>query len=230
VLKIELLRFAAKIKIKYSFKLVKQLLGLKIFQKKYENPEAFLNTVEREANDLTKVDSPHISQKLNNILSGYKKKYDERAEPLFKALLHFKEYLESYGKYGNLLTETRFKSNLPNDKIQSYFSKLNVVNKSETKFLGCQIVSSEELQSFLYSNFRNFNPAISKVPIKANCSNAALIRFFYEFCQIESKIESISPSVFHKMLKDNFQNLENTELKTIKKEFARVRPVHFPFD
>jgi len=228
-LQVELIRSLVAGKIKLTFKDVRQILKEKIFQRKYNSPQTLLKAIEKEANDLSKIDSPNISKKLNNILTGYKGKYDDRTEPLYKSLLQYKGYLENYGKPGNDLADTRFKSNLNFEDIEAYFSKLTIVNNSEAKYKGKPIISKEELKSFLHANFRNFSPAEHKSMINANCSNATLTRFFYEFFEHEKKIELISVSIFHKMLKNNFLNFRNTELKTIGKEFSRVHPVHSPF-
>lgn len=225
----ELMRLLKEGKLKLTFKDIRQIFKEKLFRRKYKSHQAFLNTIERDANDLSKIGSPNINKRLNNILTGYMGKNDERAEPLFKSLLQFKTYLESYGKLGNELVETRIKSNLKTEDIEAYFSKLMIINNTETKYIGKPIVSKEELNTFLHANFRNFNPAQHKVMISANCSNATLTRVMYEFFELESKKESTSASVFHKMLKENFANFKATELKTIKKEFSRVHPVHFPF-
>lgn len=229
VLQDELIRSIKEGKMKITFQHIRLILKEKIFQRKYNSPQTLLKAIEKEANDLSKIDSPNISKRLNNILTGYKGKNDERSEPFLKSLLQFKGYLENYGKPGNDLADNRNESNLSIEDIEAYFSKLTLVNSTETKYKGLPIITKEELNTFLHANFRNFNPPQHKMPINANCSNATLTRVMFEFYEMESKIQSNSASTFHKILKDNFINFKNTETKTIRKEFSRVRPVHFPF-
>ena len=115
------------------------------------------------------------------------------------------------------------------EQIASYFQKLTIINEVDSKYIGQQIISEEELKTFLHANFKCFNPIQTKFPIHANCSNASLTRLFYDFYLEEYKKDSTSAAIFHKMLKDNFINFNNSTLGTIKKSFSNDQTMKYPF-
>lgn len=121
--------------------------------------------------------------------------------------------------------DNRIDTDLTTDEIRNYFSRLNKKNKNKK-----EILSKEDVEIFISSNFIGFPPKKKKV-LNPDIGKEALRYLIYHFySEVDARKYDNKQKKYCRLLIDNFKQFQDKKVKILTKKLSSPKPKYYPFD
>lgn len=138
------------------------------------------------------------------------------------ALDKYAEFLKVESTMIGNKPDSRIPYSCNKEEVEGYFSQFLKINDGEAKYKGMKILSEDGLHQFLHANFVGFDPPKEIKKLKPNCNQTTLRRFIYDFYNNDAFNGYKNASQYHRLLKENFNQFDNMEMSSVKKNFSNL--------